>query len=154
MSPLEMSLRALSLFAITLVLLRLAGMRTFGARTPFDTTVAIMLGAILSRAVVGASPYLATVAAAVALVVVHRLVAMLTAAYEPAARLLNGSPRLVYRRGQHDRAAMWRSGVSRRDLECAARKQVQQGNLDGVDEIWLEEDGEISVVVDRRRGAA
>ena len=149
MSPLEMALRALSLFAITLVLLRLAGMRTFGARTPFDTTVAIMLGAVLSRAVVGASPYWSTVAAGTALVVVHRLVAMVTARYERAARLLNGTPTLVYQRGQVDAAAMRRAGVSARDLDWAARKQVQRRGVDGVDEVWLEEDGELSVVVDR-----
>ena len=154
LDALQMSMRALTLFVITLGLLRVAGMRTFGGRTPFDTTVAIMLGAVLSRAVVGASPYVPTVAAAAVLVVVHRLVAMLGAHSPTAARVLNGDPRRLYRRGATDEAAMKRGGISHRDLVAAAREKAQRGDLDGVDEIWLEEDGELSVVTERAARSA
>src|SRR5215831_11046179 len=57
---LQMSCRAVVAFFITLVLIRMAGIRTFGKKSAFDNVIIIMLGSILSRVVVGASPFIPT----------------------------------------------------------------------------------------------
>jgi len=75
LDPLQMSLRAVLVFLIALVLIRVSGRRSFGQRSPFDSVVVILLGATLSRAIVGASPFVATVLASLVIVVCHRLLA-------------------------------------------------------------------------------
>ena len=73
LDTLQMTVRGIVIFALTLVMIRLAGQRTFGKRSPVDNVVIIMLGAVLSRAVVGASPFIPTVVASFAIVLIHRL---------------------------------------------------------------------------------
>ena len=73
LNPLQTAMRAVVVFAIGLALVRLSGRRSFGQRAPFDFVVAVLLGATLSRAIVGASPFVATISASLALVAVHRL---------------------------------------------------------------------------------
>src|SRR5450432_2879897 len=75
---LQVSLRAIVIFLIALILIRFTGMRVFGIETAFDTCIIIMLGAVLTRAIVGASPFLPTVVASVALVTVQKLIAAIS----------------------------------------------------------------------------
>src|ERR1700755_3556763 len=71
LNTLQMTSRAIISFFITLLLLRIAGIRTFGKKTAFDNVIIIMLGSILSRAVVGASPFIATSVACLVFVLIH-----------------------------------------------------------------------------------
>ena len=57
-------------------MIRIAGRRSFGQKTPFDACTTVLLRAILSRAVVGASPFWSAVGATMALVVMHRAVGL------------------------------------------------------------------------------
>ena len=150
LDALQMGMRALVLFFVTLVLVRAGGMRAFGARSPFDTIVVITLGAVLARAVVGASPMVPTIVAAAVISVVHRGLALIAAQSITVARLLNGKPKRVYDRGAFDRRVMNLYGISERDLDQAARKSANADGVEGVDEIWLETSGDLSVV--KRRG--
>ena len=77
LTALQMGVRAFIMFFITLALIRFGGMRIFGKKTAFDNILVIMLGAILARGVVGASPFFSTVAAAAVMVVIHRILAWL-----------------------------------------------------------------------------
>ena len=58
LNALQMSDRGIVMFFIALILIRISGRRSFGVRTPLDNIITISLGAIMSRAVVGASPYI------------------------------------------------------------------------------------------------
>src|SRR5689334_16617561 len=78
----QMCARAFVTFFITLVLIRLAGMRSIGKRTAFDTVITIMLGAVLSRVIVGVSAFFPTLGASIVLVLVHRLVAWISINHE------------------------------------------------------------------------
>jgi uncharacterized membrane protein YcaP (DUF421 family) len=146
LDALQMGVRALVMFFVTLALVRIGGMRAFAAHSPFDAIVAIMLGAVLSRAVVGASPMVATISAGAVIAVVHRALAFLAARYVGLARVLNGRPRRLYERGAFDRDEMIRNGISARDLDQAARTRAQVDSVAQCDEAWLETSGDISVV--------
>jgi uncharacterized membrane protein YcaP (DUF421 family) len=78
LNALQMGCRAFVVFFIAVLLLRIAGMRAFGKKSAMDATIAIMLGAILSRSVVGVSPFFPTITAALVLACVHRLMAWLS----------------------------------------------------------------------------
>jgi len=56
-----MAARSVVVFVITLLLLRISGRRSFGLRTPLDNIISIILAAVLSRAIVGASPFFSMV---------------------------------------------------------------------------------------------
>ncbi|MER3497356.1 MAG: hypothetical protein C4308_01320 [Chitinophagaceae bacterium] len=75
--PGQMAARAFVIFFITLALIRIGGMRIFGQKTAFDSILVIMLGAVLARGIVGASPFFSTVAAGVTFIIVHKILAWL-----------------------------------------------------------------------------
>ncbi len=56
-SPLEIAARSAVMFLIALLLMRMAGMRPFGKGEPFDNIITFLIGGILSRGVVGATPF-------------------------------------------------------------------------------------------------
>jgi hypothetical protein len=86
-------------FFAAFLLIRLSGRRSFGQRSPFDYVVAILLGATLSRVIVGASPAIAMLVASLALVILHRLVAWACVRWKNLERLLVGTERELYRDG-------------------------------------------------------
>jgi uncharacterized membrane protein YcaP (DUF421 family) len=55
LEPGQMAARAVVMFFVTLVLIRLSGRRSFGQRTAFDACTTVLLGAVLSRGLVGVS---------------------------------------------------------------------------------------------------
>ena len=114
LDTLQMSVRAVVVFFAAIAIVRIGGMRAFGARSPFDTIVAILLGGVLSRAVVGASPLVATCVACAMFAIVHRVLAVLGARLSPIARILNGSPRRLFHDGRADAAPRCWSPASAR----------------------------------------
>jgi uncharacterized membrane protein YcaP (DUF421 family) len=148
LDALQMSARAFVCFFALLALTRLAGMRAFSRKSTFDVVIVITLGAVLSRIVVGASPAVPTFAASVVLVVLHRLIAVLTATVPALERLVKGGSHVVYRGGIFDQSRMHRAGISRADIEQAVRKHMGELTLRDVLEVRLEPTGELTVIED------
>ena len=146
LTSLQMSLRAVVIFFITLILLRYTGMRVFGIKSAFDTCVMIMLGAVLSRAVVGASPFIATVAASAALVVVHRLIARISVSNQFLSHLVKGKPLSLYKDGILNDKNLKKCALSYGDVIEEVRINMSQNNLDNIEEIFMERTGKISVI--------
>lgn len=147
LGALQMGARTFVLFFFMMLLLRVAGMRAFGRKSSFDTVVAITLGAVLSRVIVGASPAIPTLTAATVLAVLHRGVAIAAATYPRLERMLKGASHWVYRGGIFDLPRMHRAGISRADIEEAVRKRGHADSLRDVREVRLESNGELTVVL-------
>jgi uncharacterized membrane protein YcaP (DUF421 family) len=148
LTALQMSVRALVCFFTLLALTRLAGMRAFGRKSTFDVVIVITLGAVLSRMIVGVSPALPTIAAAIVLVALHRIIAVVTAAVPALERIIKGDSHVIYRGGIFDVKRMRRAGISRADIEQAVRKHANQLSLREVLEVRLEPTGELTVIED------
>ena len=109
-----------------------------------------MLGTILSRAVVGASPFWATVAAAAALVAMHRLVALMAMRWPWFDAWISGHIRELVMDGHINQPAMRKALVNGNDLEQAVRQKSGRENLAEIQRAVLERDGSITVALRRR----
>jgi uncharacterized membrane protein YcaP (DUF421 family) len=145
LEPLQMAARAVVVFIFVLALIRLSGRRSFGQRSPFDACTTVLLGAVLSRAVVGASPFVATLAAGVAIVLMHRAIAWFSIRWSSFERLVSGSERVLVDHGVKNAGAMRKALISDRDLAEAARKRFGADSPDKIDRAVLERDGEVSL---------
>jgi uncharacterized membrane protein YcaP (DUF421 family) len=146
LSMLQMSLRAVVIFFIALILIRYAGMRIFGIKTAFDTCIIIMLGAVLSRAIVGASPFVPTIVASAAFVTVHKIIAAISVNNQRISHLVKGTPFSLYKDGKLNDKNLKKCMLSFGDIMEEVRIKIDQNNLDNIDEIFMERTGKISVI--------
>jgi len=146
LTVLQMSVRAVCIFFITLLLIRLSGMRTFGKKSAFDIIITIMLGAILSRGITGASSFGGVVAAAAVMVVIHRVVALISMRSPFIAKIVEGESLLLYKNNKIQWKNMKRSSLSLHDLQESIREKINENSFDNVHEIYIESNGKISVV--------
>src|SRR5689334_16499241 len=100
LTSLQMALRAVIVFIIAIVLLRLSGRRAFGIHSPFDHVISILIGAILSRAVVGASPFVPVIIASCVIVLLYRFFGWLSIKSDTFSRIIKGDPVLIYKDGK------------------------------------------------------
>jgi uncharacterized membrane protein YcaP (DUF421 family) len=148
---LQMAMRAITVFICCLALIRISGRRSFGNRSPFDYVVAILLGATLSRVIVGASPAVATMVASLTIVVLHRALAWACVHSSSLERLVAGSERDVYHDGHFDEQQMSAALITRADVLESVRQQLGARDLDGVETAILERNGEISLIRSQSR---
>lgn len=146
LTVLQMCDRAVVIYFVTHALIRISGRRTFGRKSAFDNTVAIILGAVLSRAIVGASPFLPTVACSLAIVVLHRVLAWVSIKNKFIRTQLQGSSMVLYQNGEFNRENMTRSLIGEKDLLADVRLKANVNSLADIDQIYMETTGEVSVV--------
>jgi uncharacterized membrane protein YcaP (DUF421 family) len=146
LSALQMGFRAFLMFFITLILIRAAGMRIFGQQTAFDSILVIMLGAVLARAVVGASPFLSTVAAATVMVAIHKALAILAMKYTWIGKIVKGIHRSLYKDAQMNEKNMRQVSISKDDLLESVRRMINKDTFDEVKEIKIEKNGQLTVI--------
>jgi uncharacterized membrane protein YcaP (DUF421 family) len=146
LNALQMGDRAFVMFFITLILIRITGMRAFGTKSAFDNIIVIMLGALLSRAVVGVSPFIPTVIAGLVLALVHRILAMIAIRSDAISHLIKSKEVSLYKNGKINKANMDRCNISMGDLMEGVRIEGNVTSLDEVKEVYMERNGEISVI--------
>jgi uncharacterized membrane protein YcaP (DUF421 family) len=128
------------------MLIRVAGIRTFGKKSAFDNVIMILLGSILSRAVVGASPYIPTVVGCLAFVLVHWVLAWLSLYNDTLGRFVKGERSSLYADGKLNEKNMRRARISDKDLKEGLRLQINDDGFEEVKEIFIERNGEISII--------
>jgi len=146
LTALQMGCRAFAMFFIALTLIRLSGMRTFGIKSAFDNCVIIMLGAVLSRSITGASAFWPTVTAAVVLVFVHKILAILSVNNKTLSHLIKGNPVSVYKDGVLNSKNLKKCNISFGDIMEVVRNELNTNNLNDVEEIIMERTGKISII--------
>ncbi|WP_408260473.1 DUF421 domain-containing protein [Paraburkholderia phytofirmans] len=146
LDPLQMAMRAIVVFLIALVLIRISGRRSFGQRSPFDSVVVILLGATLSRAIVGASPFIATVGASFMIVICHRALAWACMRARALERLVGGVEREVFSNGEFNEREMDAALISRTDVQESVRQKTGSRSMENVAAAILERNGEVSVI--------
>ena len=146
LSVMHMCLRALVVSAYCLLLLRISGRRALALGTPIDNVSAILLGAVLSRAVTGASPFWPTLAAGATIALLHRFVAYISVEHKAIGRLVKGTAKVVYRNGSFNEKNLRYCRMSMRDLMAGVRLVSGLDSLEEVKTIYVERNGQISVI--------
>jgi uncharacterized membrane protein YcaP (DUF421 family) len=108
--------------------------------------VVILLGATLSRAIVGASPFIATVIASFVIVACHRVLAWACMRSRRFERLAGGVEREVFSNRQFNAREMDAALISATDVEESVRQKTGSRSMDNVEAAILERNGEVSVI--------
>ena len=143
---LQMCDRGIAVFILSLVLIRISGRRSFALRTPLDNIIVILLGAVLSRAVVGASPFVPVVVTCLSIVLLHRAFGWLIARGYRLTRWMEGEKILLYAEGQFLDDHLRRALVSREDVMQGIRKTALTEDLKQIERVYMERNGGITVV--------
>lgn len=146
MNVLQMSCRGAIMFLIMLVLIRLSGRRSFGMRTPLDNIIAVSLGAIMSRAVVGASPFVPVICCCLVIVSLHRAMGRLVTGSKKFSELIEGDKILLSKDGEFLKDNMKKALIGEEDLMQGIRKSALTEDMEKIKKVYMERSGEISVV--------
>jgi len=153
LNMLQMSMRAFVMFCIMLLLVRFTGRRAFAKKSSFDNIIVIMLGAVLARGVVGASPFWSTVAASVVMVIMHWITAWLAVKNKTVERLIKGTYIRLYNQEKLVDNNLARTGISKNDLHESLRLETKKDTLEDIDTAYLETNGRISFILKKKEEA-
>jgi uncharacterized membrane protein YcaP (DUF421 family) len=145
-TPFEIAARSAVMFLVALILIRVSGMRPFGKGDGVDTIISFLIGAILSRGVVGATPFFSTIVSAIVILFIHNLMTKLSLYNAWLERSVKGKTYLLYKNGSFIKGNMEKADVSEKDIYEELRLQCQLGELDQIKEVYMERTGEISFV--------
>ncbi|MGG1922151.1 YetF domain-containing protein [Chryseobacterium sp. NRRL B-14798] len=142
----QMGIRGVTVFISALILIRISGRRSFGIGSPLDNIIVILLGAILSRAVVGASPFIPVIVTCLAIVLLHRFVSWLKSKNSSFNKLVDGEKIMVFNDGKFLHAGMSRAQICKEDIMQGIRKSALTDDLNVIRSVYIEYTGEITVV--------
>jgi uncharacterized membrane protein YcaP (DUF421 family) len=143
---LQMSLRGILIFFIALALIRVSGRRSFGLHMPLDNIITITLGAVLSRAIVGASDFGSVIIACTVIVLLHRVLGWLLVHYPRLTRWMEGEKIILFDQNEFIQKNMDQALVCREDVMQGVRKSALTQDLTKIDKIYIERNGEISAL--------
>jgi uncharacterized membrane protein YcaP (DUF421 family) len=146
LNTLQMSSRGIVVFFIALVLIRISGRRSFGLRTPLDNIVAISLGAVLSRAIVGASAFVPVILTCFVIVILHRIVGWLIVHNKRFGRFIEGDKIPLYLDGVFIKNNLDKALVGEEDIMQGVRKSALTENMDEIGKVYMERNGDISPI--------
>lgn len=145
-TPFEIAARSAVMFIVALMLIRLAGMRPFGKGESFDQIITFLIGAILSRGVVGATPFFSTIISVIVIILIHRILSRLSIYSKVIGRIAKGNNYVLYRNGEFVKENMKKANISDNDILEELRLQCKCKKMDNIKEIYLERTGKISFI--------
>jgi len=146
LDALQMSSRGVVIFFIALILIRISGRRSFGVRSPLDNIITISLGAIMSRAVVGASDFVPVIVCCFVIVLMHRLFGWLIAHSKPFGRFIEGQKILLFDKGQFVEEHRKKALVCQEDIMQGVRKSALTEDMKLIEKVYMERNGDISAI--------
>lgn len=146
LNTLNMCSRAVVIFIVALILIRISGRRSFGLGTPLDNIIVVLLGAVLSRTVTGASPVFPTIAASLTIVVMHRILSWSLINHRGIRDLIQGDKIMLGKDGKLVEKNMDRALVSEEDVRQELRHSMQTDDLEKTETIYMERNGKITAV--------
>lgn len=142
----QMGCRGVVVFFIALLLIRLSGRRSFGIKTPLDNIIIITLGAVLSRAIVGASSFVPVVFTCLLIVLLHRLLAWMKVYNTNTSKMMDGEKIVLYMNGTFLQKNLDKALVCIEDVLQGVRESALTDDLSKIEIVYMERNGVISVI--------
>jgi len=146
LTVINISLRCFTIFIVGLALVRIGDRRSLSEKTAFDAIFIVLLGSMLSRAINGTAPFFTTIAAGIALMIIHRIFAYGAFKSHWFGKLIKGQPRTLVRNGEIDWEMMKQNLVSKHDLEEDLHLDAKTEDLSMIKIARLERSGDISFI--------
>ena len=146
-NALQMSLRAFLVFLIAIVMLRIGNKRFMGKNTALDVMLGIVFGSTVSRAITGNAPFFPTLAASLALILMHWTLAAIAFRSDGFGQMVKGSNRLLVRDGEIQWKQMKSAHITEADLKEAMRNEGKAPEIKELKEAHLERNGDISIIM-------
>ena len=109
-----------------------------------------LLGAILSRAVIGGSPVISIVVACLVIVLMHRIFGIMSTHSTTFGKLIKGDKILLFKDGKPVEKNMKESLISMKDLSEGIRMVAHTETADDIETAYLERNGHISIILKKR----
>lgn len=142
----QMVLRACMVFFFTLLVIKAGKRRFMSKASAFDVVMVIILGSVISRAINGTAPVLPTLAAAIALMLMHRIVSWLSFHVKAISRFVEGEAEVLVTDGRIDWDAMRRHDITEKDLHAALRRDIHAEDLHQAKSIVIEPNGSLTAL--------
>ena len=146
LQPHQMAARAAVVFFLALIYVRTGGLRMLGKQSAFDSLTALMLGAMLGKAVVSHDSFFGTLLASLVIMILHRLIAWITFKSSWAGNILNGKSIVLFQNNKPLHKNLRRVHITENDLQEAVRKNLNLDDMSHVKEIYMDRSGELSVI--------
>ena len=150
----EFIVRGVAVYLFLLVFLRLTGKRQTGQYAPFDLILLLILSnAVQNSMNAGDNSLVGGLISATTLIGCHTALSYLTYHFPRLARLVDGQPQVLVQNGHVNAPLLHDELLTPEDLAAALRASGCLG-VHEVERATLETNGQITVVLKRRDGAA
>lgn len=146
LNALQMCCRTVVVFFLAMWMIRIAGRRSLGLKSAYDNVIAILLGAILSRAIVGTSPFIPIVCSGFALVIVYRWTGKLLQNYPKLWHHVKGEKMILYKDGKYFEKNMKYCLITHDEIEQQIRIQLNTTSFENIEAIYMEPGAGMSIV--------
>ena len=146
----QMTIRGVLIFTVGVLAARVAATRAFGKWSPLDIIFAVIIGSNLGRAMTGSAPFVPTIVATLALVVLHAVLAWAAARWSWLSFLVKGGRVRLVKNGERDHQAMRLAGIGDGDLNMALRTHGHT-DLEEIRDAFLERNGDITLIPEDHR---
>lgn len=146
LNSIESVLRSAIVYLLAIAIVRFGKKRFFAQATAFEVVLGVMLGSVMSRSINGSGNLWPSLAATLALVVMHWLFSLLAFHVSWFSDWIRGHTYVLVEDGKLDEAMMKRHHLTDQDLDYAMRKSGMVEDVTAVKRAVLEQNGEISVI--------
>jgi uncharacterized membrane protein YcaP (DUF421 family) len=146
LDALGVAFRTLIIFFSAVIIVKIGKKRFLGQNTSLDILVGVMLGSMLSRAINGSGKVLSTVVAGLVIVAIHFVLSWLSMKSNKFRDWVKGVPEPLVEGGQMVKKNLLAHDISEDELISGLRLQARTGNIEDVEESYLERNGMISGV--------
>ena len=142
----EIAGRSADILILIIVMIRFSGMQAFGKGDLLDTVVTILLGAVLARGIVGATPFISAVISGFVIIGIHIILSNLSFYNHKIGQAIKGQPIVLYRNGEFNWKNMNKVNITQHDIQEQLRVELNTESLDEVEAIYFERIGKVSFV--------